>query len=232
MPVPYTKNLFKFISFLKLPLAPFTHIFYRIYLSSLCVPIYIKHPKLLLLEIFYVIEESFSFILYPIYTKFEPQTETKPIYGTLPFSSWKKIEPLIPCPLTQKTQICDLGSGKGKALLYFEIMYKCQTYAVENHRYFYNIHRFMNTCFTKKNTNKIYHQNIINHPLPQHDIILISGLGFPQNVLNNIQKKINSLSHTPTIISIGVLFHLPKYTYQDITVETSWGESIVYIYNN
>jgi hypothetical protein len=231
--VIYLKKLFKF---LVSPIVFFysflTHIGYRCYLTLLSFTLYCTYPRLTILEISYLLEEVFYFILLPlrlIVRVFSHKPIYEPVYGTISFSG---IHTLANKLHIKHYSVCDIGSGKGKLLFFLSIVHGCRCIGIENYRWYRLIHKLFASFLRLNKKITLLEQDITKNPIPKADVYFISGLGFPVDTLNYIQNQLQPLVSTHIIISVGVIF--PKfapYLKETISIPYSWGFCDTYIYH-
>ena len=207
---------------------PFYLLFYRFYLTIKNTQIYLTTPSLLLLEILYVCEETVSWIISLARFKQSLPHET---YGTISFFSIRKI--FNDAHIKNPKIVCDLGSGKGKFLLFCMIYFNCKTVGVESNKYYNFIYGVLIRFFFKNNSCELIKNSILNHQIPSCDVLFCSGLCFDKKTLEYIQFQLNTSPVKPTFISVGVKFNLEGYSIQkEILTELSWGKEKVFIYLN
>ena len=110
---------------------PFKLIFYRCFLTLKNFRLYIFYPTLLFLELLYLVEETLAWVVSFVVPVRQKSYE---LYGTISFSSIENI--LKSTSFSPKTIVCDLGSGKGKFLLYCMLVHRCKTIGIESNNYY------------------------------------------------------------------------------------------------
>ncbi len=201
-------------------------VFYRFKLTMKNLFIYIRFPLLLLLELFYVIEEALLFFI----SIFKPiKKDPTELYGTISFSAIKEIFKII--DYKPVGIICDLGCGKGKFLLYCMLVSKCKTIGIESNRYYTFIYGVLIRFFFRHNQCELINESITTSKLPTCDLLFVSGLCFNDPTLNYIQDYLNIAVLKPIFISVAVKFHLQNYNDPiEINTDLSWGKETVFIY--
>lgn len=204
----------------------FKLLFYRCYLTLKNVKLYIFYPTLLFLELLYLTEEALAYLISIVIPIKQKPHE---LYGTISFSSIETLFKTI--SLSPQGIVCDLGSGKGKFLLYCMLVHKCKTIGIESNRYYNFIYGVFIRFFFKHSSCELIKSDIISQQIPCCDLLFISGLCFHNSTLEFIQNELNTRSIKPIFISVGVQFNLQNYK-QEIIVETdlSWGKEKVFIY--
>ena len=202
------------------------HSLYRIFLSALNTLLYFRHPSLLFLELFYFAEEILSFFLVTPFILIKKVSI--PTYGTLPFYTLKKVQHLL--SISKETSILDLGSGKGKLLLYYSLCHGCRCIGIESFSYFYRLSTFLSRLlFQNKRITWVKQDFFSYSPTSSYDIAFISALDHSERSLKSLIQQFHP--HVYTFISLGApLPSLDHCSVSSYKLPCSWGISSLYIY--
>jgi len=151
-------------------------------------------------------------------------------YGTIPFLSLRQISTLLDIKSTDT--ICDCGSGKGKCLLYFSIMFRCQVIAIESVSYLIKIHQCLSRLLGQQSRHRFIFDSLLTTDLPKADVYFISGLDFDNSVFAQLQRFFAACDLPIKIVCIGAPFtHLQCKKQDMVILPCSWGYCEIYIYH-
>ncbi|RAP30245.1 hypothetical protein DID78_02590 [Candidatus Marinamargulisbacteria bacterium SCGC AG-343-D04] len=204
----------------------FWHSLYRIFLTILNIRSYLFHPTLLFLELAYFCEELLSFF---IFNPLRSKKISLPTYGTLPFFSMNKISPLL--DISKDSTLLDLGSGKGKILLYYSLCYKCRCIGIESFSYFYRLSNMLSRLLFQHSRITWLNQDFFSYtPSSTCDIAFVSALDHTEHALRTLIHHYHD--HVSTFVSLGApLPSLDHFSVVSYKLPCSWGFSWIYIYH-
>ncbi len=205
------------MSIVTLILTAFRDTITQLSLTVLQLPIYIRHPSLIILD-------CLSFFHYFFHRSDYFKKHQELTYGELSYYSFRKLIRVI--SPKKNSHFVDFGSGKGKLCFYGTLLgLHCQGIEINEGFYRFSMSRLP---WLFKNNISFKHEDFKDVSLENTDILLISPLCLSKDTLTNLSKK--KMPSNLHILSIAEPYPGLSITKRMACI-TSWGITVCYYHS-